>query len=186
MEVLDEASVNIDHSTVKYGGFWPRLGAMLLDGLVLSPITVSIIFFNVSSWKSIEILIIGTILTVAYKPFLEFYYGATLGKMAVGLKVVNLELQKASIEEILLRNIFYIVPSVISLYFSIEIYRDPGFADIDGFIEYSAFSQQFKIPQYVTWASALITLVDGIIMLADNQSRSLHDKIGKTLVIKRP
>jgi uncharacterized RDD family membrane protein YckC len=185
MEVLDGAPVSISHNEVVYGGFWVRFGAMIVDGLVLAPLTVSVSYFNVISWKSSGALIVLTLLSVMYKPFCEFYYGATLGKMALRLKVVNLQFEKANLEEVLLRNIFHIVPSLIVLAFSIVLYNEPEFQEIDGYMEYATFSQQFSYLNIVTYLSAIITLVDGIMLIADNQKRSLHDRIGKTFVVER-
>lgn len=185
MEVLDESPVGVNQNEVVYGGFWTRLGAMIVDGFVLAPLTVSIMYFNVVSWKSVEVLIIFTLLSLMYKPFMEYMYGATLGKMALRLKVVNLQFEKASLEEILLRNVFHIVPSVISLFFSIGMYNDSEFLEIDGYLEFATFSQQFQSIQIISWVSSCITLVDLIVMLADDRKRSLHDRIGKTFVVHR-
>ncbi|MBK8392708.1 MAG: RDD family protein [Saprospiraceae bacterium] len=49
-------------------------------------------------------LVIG-ILLMCYKPFMEFQYGATLGKMAVKLKVVNLDFEKITLSQSIIRYI---------------------------------------------------------------------------------
>ena len=182
MEVLDESPASINRTGVVYGGFWVRLGATFIDILVLAPFT-ALTYFNIVSWKSMEILILLTLLPVIYKPFCEFYYGATVGKMALRLKVVNLQLERANIEEILLRNIFYVVPTLISLVFSVVMFNDPEFLDVDGFIEYSTYSQKFTSMNLISYISGSITIVDGIMLIADTQNRALHDRIGKTFVV---
>jgi uncharacterized RDD family membrane protein YckC len=183
MEVLDQPLIQTDQNAIKYGGFWPRLGALLIDGVVLAPVSIGVSYFNMTSWKSSMLLVVITLVSVAYKPFLEFNYGATLGKMALKLKVVNLQYGKADLGEILARNIFHIVPALFTLFFSINIYNDPEFASVTGFMEYSTFTRKFTALQFISVASGLITIVDGIILLADKHSRSLHDKIGQTCVI---
>lgn len=183
MEVLDQTLIQTNERTVKYGGFWPRLGAMLIDGLILAPFTFGITYYNITSWKSPLLLVLLTLLTVAYKPFLEFTYGATLGKMSLKLKVVNLQYESATLGEILMRNIFHILPSLVTLYFTIDIYNDPEFADVTGFMQYSAFSQKFTSLQFISVGSGLLLIVDAIVLLADKYKRSLHDKIGQTCVI---
>lgn len=185
MEVLDESQVHLNQNEVAYGGFWTRLGALLVDAVVLAPVTLCVLYFNIISWKSPAILVVLTLVSLAYKPFCEFFYGATLGKMALRLKVVNLQLEKANLQEILLRNIFHIVPSLVSLFLTIDIYNEPEFTEITGFMEYTMFTQQFVVLQSISTVSGLITLVDGIVLLADKQKRSLHDRIGKTYVIER-
>jgi uncharacterized RDD family membrane protein YckC len=187
MEILDapQPSTTIDPNTVIYGGFWARFGAMFIDGLVLAPISVGVMYFNVTSAKSSLLLAVVTLLSLAYKPVMEYVYGATLGKMALKLKVVDAQFEKAGLQEILLRNIFNIVPSLITLVFTIGIYLSPEFEEINGFMEYSQYSSQFTSLQIVTYTSYFITIVDAIVLLADSRKRSLHDKIAQTYVIER-
>lgn len=78
--ILDETLIPQDNVQVKYGGFWPRLGALVLDGIILAPITFGITYYNISTWKSIPLLALISIIGVAYKPVMEHMYGATLGK----------------------------------------------------------------------------------------------------------
>jgi uncharacterized RDD family membrane protein YckC len=182
-EVLDQSFVQPERSAIKYGGFWQRFGAVIIDGLIWSPVSFGITYFNIINWKSPLILVIISLIGVAYKPFMEYTYGATWGKMALKLKVTNLELETASLQEILLRNVFHIVPTLISLVFSIGMYMDPGFQSISGFMEFSTFSEQFTSLQTISYMSGLITIVDAIMLAADSQKRSLHDRIGGTLVL---
>jgi uncharacterized RDD family membrane protein YckC len=185
MEILDEPQLNVDRNSVLYAGFWPRLGALFLDGLILTPLTFGVMYFNITSWKSVPVLVIVTVLSLSYKPFMEYNYGATLGKMALRLKVVNLQFEKADLQEILLRNIFHIVPPLITLFITIGIYSSEEFQDITGFREFSTYSNQHTSLQIINVVSGIITLVDMIVMLSDSRKRSLHDKIGGTYVIER-
>lgn len=182
--ILDQQHLQTNKSTVRYGGFWQRFAAIMLDGLILAPITLGVTYFNIIDWKSIVVLVIVTILGVSYKPFMEANYGATLGKMALKLKVTNLDLQPANLQEVLLRNIFQIVPTFITLFLTIGVYNDPGFQSISGYGEFSLFSAQFKGLQYTNYALGLVGVIDAIVLLADSQKRSLHDKIAGTVVIE--
>lgn len=186
MDVLDETLLDTKPKIeVKYGRFWSRFGATILDSLVLLPISFGINYFNIISWKNVFVLVALELVTIAYKPFMEATYGATLGKMALNLKVVNLEYEQASLAQILMRNIFHLVPSIISLFFTVMIYADPEFESISGFMEYSAFARSYGALGVISSLSAVVTVIDGIVMIADEKSRSLHDKIGGTYVIDR-
>jgi uncharacterized RDD family membrane protein YckC len=180
MEVLDQQLLQVK---VKYGGFWPRVGASLLDGIVIAPIVFGVMYFNVVSFKSTALLIIANGLAMAYKPFMEYTYGATLGKMALDLKVVNLELERANLNEIILRNIFHIGGSLLSLIFMIVVFNASGFEEISGYMEYAAFSQNFVGLQAVNYLTTLVTLIDAIVLIVDEKKRALHDKIAGTFVI---
>jgi uncharacterized RDD family membrane protein YckC len=184
MEALDQPLIANDTS-VKYGGIGARFGATIVDMLVLTPVTLGTMYFNVTTWKSSLILVAVSLLTVAYKPWMELQYGATVGKMALKLKIVNLRYEQANINEILLRNIFNIVPSLIMLFITLRIYNDPDFQTITGFAEYSAWSAKFQALQFGNLIVGGIGIIDGIVLIADKQSRALHDKIASTFVIER-
>src|SRR5690242_1599640 len=109
MEILDEKPIARNESAVVYGGFWIRFGAIIIDGIILSPVAFGLLYFNATMWKSMPILILGSLVQIAYKPFCEIYYGATLGKMALKLKVVNYEYNSINTVEGLGRNVFGIV-----------------------------------------------------------------------------
>jgi uncharacterized RDD family membrane protein YckC len=186
MEILDAPQTEtIDPNTVIYGGFWVRFGAMFIDGLVLAPVSVGVTYYNATSAKSPILLAVITLLSLAYKPVMEYIYGATLGKMALKLRVVDAQFEKAGLQEILLRNIFNIVPSLVTLVFTVSIYLNPEFKDIDGFTEYNQYTGQFKSLRILNFVSVLITIVDAIILVSDSRKRSLHDKIAQTYVIER-
>ncbi len=53
---------------------------------------------------------------------MEYRYGATLGKMAVGIKVVGHQFQKVTLQEELRRVSFYLVPSIIQQILTLKFY----------------------------------------------------------------
>lgn len=184
--ILDEPIDQPKITNVKYGGFWLRFAALIIDGIVLAPLTFGVMWFNVTDWKSIPVMAATTIISIIYKPYMEYAFGATLGKMAVRLKVVTLSYDKAEFGTIVLRNIFNIIPSLISLVVSFQMYNDAGFAAIESYTQYTAFSQQFTTLQFVTIASGLLTIAEAIMVGIDDRKRSLHDRIAGTYVIERP
>src|SRR5205823_4178142 len=93
---------------IVFAKFWTRFAAMLIDGIVVIAIVLPATYFNVIQWKAPWIYIITSLLTVVYKPFMEYEYGATLGKMAVGIQVVGHQFQKVTLKEELRRVSFYI------------------------------------------------------------------------------
>src|SRR6516164_5563059 len=78
----------------QYGRFWPRFFALLLDGLIIG--TAPFILYNTMEKKSGLLLIIISCIRLVYKPFFEYRFGATPGKMALKLRVVNYHYEKAS------------------------------------------------------------------------------------------
>ncbi len=78
-------------------GFWPRVGAYILDQLVLGVIVYLIFGANPSQFTTLDEMIqqLGPrfagnfLISAIYYVGLHGYFGATLGKMVVGAKVVN-------------------------------------------------------------------------------------------------
>ncbi|HEV8513079.1 MAG TPA: RDD family protein [Cyclobacteriaceae bacterium] len=186
-EVLDQSLFNqptdAKPANVKYAGFWSRFGALIIDGIILAPISFGLTYFNISSWKSTALLVLISLVGIGYKPYMELMYGATWGKMALKLTVTNKNFERANLSEILFRNVFHIVPQLISLLITISIYNNADFESVSGWGEFTSFSQQFPLLQYFNYASGSITIIDAIMLAADDQKRSLHDRIGGTFVI---
>lgn len=94
---------NTENNEIKYGGFWIRLLALILDGIVINAVMTFIymIFgrhhsfpFNygsdsMMSFSSSPESYISILTQWGYNILMLRYYGATLGKMALKLKVVS-------------------------------------------------------------------------------------------------
>jgi uncharacterized RDD family membrane protein YckC len=184
-EILDQPLIEKDKSRVVYSGFWKRFAAVIIDFIILAPISIGISYFNITSWKSTVIMLVVGLIGLGYKPIMEILYGATWGKMAVGMKVTNLDFEKADVREILMRNIFHIVPGVITMIISIGLYNSAAFEGVSGFSDYSDVADQSSLGQVINFGSGLLTIVDAIVLAADPQKRSIHDRIGGTFVVDK-
>lgn len=85
-------------SGFKYGGFWIRAGARIIDGILMQLIGMGLGFVSALIGKSdpnsafvvgICTWLLSTAIQVSYEVFFLGKYGATLGKMAVKVKVVR-------------------------------------------------------------------------------------------------
>jgi uncharacterized RDD family membrane protein YckC len=168
---------------VTYGSFWPRFWALLIDGLIVSVVT-PITILNKTEWKSLFVLIIASVIQLSYKPFFEYTYGATAGKMALRLQVVNYKFQKATLEQIITRNIFGILSGLIALAIGIYAFTQPQFLSISSLQQYSQLGYTSRAT--LIWEGLMFTvvLIDFIFLVSSADSRSLHDRMGKTFVIK--
>lgn len=185
-EILDSNFQRPDEQNITYGGFGPRLGALILDGLIVGLPSFALNYLDIVYWKSSAILILFGLIGIVYKPYMEFQFGATLGKMAVNLKVVNLDFGKPNLTEVIVRNIFNIGTSVFSLITTIMVFNLPEFQEISGYMEYVRLASLNKNTNYITWISFLIILIEFICLVSDKKRRSLHDRMGKTYVIVKP
>jgi uncharacterized RDD family membrane protein YckC len=168
---------------VKYAQLMRRAAGSLIDGLILCCFVLPLTYFNMLDWKNPGIYIGMSLISLLYKPFMEYQYGATLGKMAVKIKVVNYAYEKADMTNVLMRNIITILLAIVSVIMSVSIFYLPGFESIHDFMAYATFVNQNKTVNWINWITWIYYLIDVIFLLTDETKRTLHDRIGKTYVI---
>lgn len=148
---------------MEYASRLQRFIAFIIDLIILAVIggilaAIGIIEFSVSEEASTTDGLIQAIIVVAYYVILTVAFGATLGKMAMGMKVVDRDGNKAGAGPILIREV---------------IARALGalLASVVG----------AGIGEAVGIAVAIIIV---IMILFDERRQGLHDKIGGTFVVK--
>lgn len=99
MQKLAEGA-HIDTGELRWAGFWIRFAASLVDGFILIPVSLGVQLLTGQSFSQIVGLetktplmyVISYVLSfatgVAYEAGMIGRYGATVGKMACGIKVV--------------------------------------------------------------------------------------------------
>ena len=172
-------------SQIVFATFWTRVWASLIDALIIMPIVLPLMFYNMSTWKNVLILIAVIIVPPVYKVFMEYTYGATLGKMARRIVVVSYDFEKPSLEAILLRNIVGIATAAATFLSTLYVFSLDGFKEVTGFMEYARFMEKNNQVNTVNNVMSLASMIDVLMMLSDKQNRTYHDKIGKTYVVKR-
>ena len=96
-----------------FAKFWDRFGAYIIDGIIIGIPSYALNYLNFISMRSFFLYLIILLFGVAYKPFMESKYQATLGKMALNLKVTNYDFKPIDYETSLLRSLIYILPSLV-------------------------------------------------------------------------
>jgi uncharacterized RDD family membrane protein YckC len=169
-----------------YSTFWNRFGASLIDGFILILISLPVTYFNIISWKIPVLFIAISLITILYKPFLEYRYGATLGKMAVGLRVVGHEFGKITLKEELMRISFYLVPSVLQHILTLSVYFSPAFHAITGYREFNRYMGSANPANlWINGIVFILVLVDCFTFISTRPGRFLHDIYAGTNVIEK-
>jgi uncharacterized RDD family membrane protein YckC len=169
-----------------YVGFWPRFGALFIDGLLLGVVNL-LLQWLIPESKSILLLVIVGSIPIVYHLILEYNYGATLGKMALGIKIVSYELQAPSIIHIFFRNLIYSAIQAASIIIEIQsnsaVY-ETNQVGIDNPLEIFS-SPQFLMTMIFGVSVIVIYIIELVFLLTDDKFRSLHDRIGRTYVVKK-
>lgn len=107
--------------TNSYAGFWIRVGAVIIDGIIIN-IVLAIIggVFVFSSYKNNSALSnfllvqsVPFLIWIFYYPFMESQSGATFGKKILRIKVINVNGEPVSFLRSLLRNLAKIISAFI-------------------------------------------------------------------------
>jgi len=177
----------IEKENIEYGKFWIRTGAYITDAIILMIIALPVTYLNITEYKSFSLALIIAILGLLYKPLLEYYYGATIGKYALDLKVTDTNFNKMNLSQSFLRSSVLIIPSLLLIPISYLSFNNPEIVKINTFIEYGqAVQLNYPIQNWINYLIQLVLVLEIIFLLTDKSKteRALHDRIGKTYVIK--
>lgn len=167
-----------------YTKFWPRVGAFLIDRVVMLAIT-PLVLYNTTHWRSYLFFTGLVLVQFIYKPFLEYEYGATLGKMALGIKVVNYQYQKPGFKEIFLRNIIVVTEFILTLAFGLyNYYYHPALSHTQNSSQIGSYGTMYFVIIIADAILFILNIIDALFLATAKDGRSLHDRIGKTFVVR--
>ena len=107
-----------------YAGFWRRVGASLIDGLIFTPVVIllawmfwppSYVFQGAFRFHPVFYILGGLVAWAYHAGFESSSYQATLGKRALGIFVTDLEGRPISWQIATLRNWIDWLPPVLAL-----------------------------------------------------------------------
>ena len=166
-------------------GFWIRLGAYIIDGLIFIPIMILSVW-NIYSLKSMTVLVLISLPGLIYKPFMESFFGATLGKMSCKIKVIDDYGKKLSLFGAYVRYGPFLISVGINLVGQLIVFLSPQFQSATSFIEI-AQAQQVNFLNPVSQIVGLLILIECIFAAFTFRKRALHDMLAESFcVYKEP
>lgn len=168
-----------------YADIATRFGAAMLDGLILTPITMGLTYYSLIYAKSYALSLVPSLITLLYKCFMEKNYGATFGKKIIGIKVVTENLQELSYEDVFKRNYYYILAIILVTFNHYILYNTPGLESVTTYMEAMQF--QMKLPLtsiIISYMLSLLFCIDCFFMINHERKQTLHDRWAKTVGVK--
>jgi uncharacterized RDD family membrane protein YckC len=166
-------------------GFWIRFGAYIIDALIFIPIGL-LSFWNIYSLKSTVVLVLISLPGFIYKPFMESFFGATLGKMACGIKVIDDNGNKLSLFSAYVRYFPFLLSIGINLAGQLIVFLSPQFQSATSMMEFSEAQQA----NYLGFVGLIVNLLVGIECVFASftfRKRALHDMLAESFcVYKEP
>ena len=168
----------------KPAGFWIRVLAYTIDFCVFIPLLVLGIV-NAYTIRNIFIAILIIFPLFFYKPFLESFYGATLGKMACGINVIDQSGNKLDLIHAYIRFIPFLLVLIIGLIESLILYSYPEFQNgltIPEIAHLRRSGAIFSIKPIDNIATIFL-IIDCIIIAFTKRKRALHDMMARSFCI---
>lgn len=166
-------------------GFWIRVGAHIIDSVIFIPIGILSIW-NTYSFKSIAVLISMSLPGLIYKPFMESFFGATLGKMACGIKVIDDNGKKLSLFVAYVRFFPFLIATGVALAGQVIVFSSPQFQSATSMVEIGQ-AQQVNYLKYVGMIVNLLLIFECVFIAFTFRKRALHDMLAESFcVYKEP
>jgi uncharacterized RDD family membrane protein YckC len=166
-------------------GFWVRVGASIIDSLIFIPIMV-LGFWNMYSLKSTTLLVLISLPGLLYKPLMESFFGATLGKMSCKIKVINDEGKKLSLFNAYIRFFPFLLSAGVTLAGQIILFLSPQFQSVKSWTQLSQ-AQQGSFLDVIRYPVSILVLIDCVVVAFTFRKRALHDMMAESFcVYKEP
>jgi len=166
-------------------GFWIRVGAYFIDSVIFIPIVILGIW-NTYSIKSIALLILISLPGLTYKPFMESFLGATLGKMSCKIKVIDDSGNKLSLFNAYIRFFPFLLSAGVALAGQLILFSSAQFQSAESLMEINQ-AQQGSFLVVIQYPVTILILVDCIMVAFTFRKRALHDMMAESYcVYKEP
>lgn len=172
-----------------YGGFWLRLGSILLDFLILVPL-LALMHYIHSLDKNFQIVthIFFLVFGIWYGIYLPKKYGGTPGKLILGMKILKINGEDIDWREAILRNsistIMSFLGTLVLIYCVLKANNDVYLSKtwMQKGLYLTTFAPTiFKIQG---WANNIWIYSELLILLLNKRKRALHDYIAGTVIVK--
>lgn len=164
----------------KYNTFIPRLVALMLDMILLAPLIIVDDWLKTHFADSARLPIFITILNLTgpvYVILMHFYFGQTVGKMLMKIKVLDISENPIKFYQSVLRDL----PQLISV-FVFGLFGNPDYF-MDGKFNPAEFSAN-PVGNSFYVLFAVWGLADIVVFFTNDKRRALHDFIAGTVVVR--
>lgn len=178
----------ISTDQLRYAGFWPRLGALLLDLLIMLPLG-ALAFWGSERFRLFELYYLapGTLFGLFYGVYLVRRFGGTPGKLIVGIRIRKVSGEPIGYREAFLR---YLPDFLLGFLMSVALLMSVmHMSDTEyhalSFMERAKRMVELAPPWYHPLQIAQNVWVWGelIVLLTNRKRRALHDFIAGTVVV---
>ena len=163
---------------------------MSVDCFVLFPFGMIFLFLeNISISSAVAVTVVSSSFFATYAIFLHYRYGATLGKMATGIKVTLPDGSPIEIKEALLRSCVELALSITTMVAQLSALIN---ADAEQYQSLDWVGREAYVSSLVpAWHEAVEPIYwiwfwsEVVVLLFNERKRAIHDSIAGTVVIHK-
>jgi uncharacterized RDD family membrane protein YckC len=176
-----------DPENFEYGGFWRRVGAAILDSLILLPMGMLLFFLMYQTSRAYLYWALPSVLiSLFYYVYLVQRFGGTPGKRIAGMRITMADGSPITAQAAMKRYAPLFALQLLSLFAMIQASRPVEGYESMGFLEKMQTLQQgapgwngaITALTYIWWLGTIITLI------ANSRKRAAHDFIAGTVVLR--
>lgn len=177
-------------TTPRFANFGNRLGAAIIDSLCTLPIMAGAFYFMMLSPNWLGYVAVS-VLASLYKPLMEGAFGATLGKMALKLRVVQKGGSPIGWSQAFIRFAPWAAATLISLWAIQETLLFLEDYGVSSFVEYGEAMAEFQaengfsLKTTVSSLAGWIPLISALVMLGNARKQAAHDMLAETYVVHK-
>ena len=184
----EPTQISNDPDSFEYGGFWRRVGALLLDSLILSPLgIIMFLSMNYTPRAYLYFALPNVVITLLYYVFLVKRFGGTPGKLITRMRITMTDGRPVTTQAAVLRYLPLLIIHVLSLLAMIQ-----GASGLGDDFPSMSFLDKMRVlaesaPRWntiVTWLGYLWWIATAITLAANARKRAAHDFIAGTVVLR--
>ncbi|MGB5982763.1 MAG: RDD family protein [Nonlabens sp.] len=172
----------------EHASFAPRLAALLLDFAILGIPLIALNFYNIIELRSAVLHVLIFIIGLSYKPFTEYKYHGTPGKLIMKLEVVDNNYDYIDLQKSFLRSLILLIPRFLSLITYVLAFSNPESVNVEGYFAFATWvASEYKILTIISSIISYLSIADIIVYLVNinGNQRSLKDVIADTYVVEK-
>ncbi len=174
---------------LRYSGFWERVGAYLIDFLIMTPfIALDYFFGGESRFYQLYVLVPIQLVSVIMFVYMVVKYGGTPGKLAVGLRIVKVDGSPVTVKTAMLRYgvlwVLSLAMVIITIIATMNM-TDEAYTALGYTARSLAVSEGAPMLMTITVVMQLWIFGSLIAILANKKRRTLHDFLAGTVVVRK-
>ena len=180
---------DLDSGALRYSGFWQRVGAYLIDFLIISPLlALDYIWGGETRMYQVYALVPAQMLSLFLYIYMVVKFGGTPGKLLLGMRIVKLTGSPVTVREAALRYavlwLFTIVTAAMMINAALGM-TDQEYTSLGYMARAVALSARAPGMLIVTSLMQLWMVGCLIAIIANRKRRTLNDFIAGTVVVRK-